>query len=80
MNKQPRTNDKGRSSSLGVGRGANKPFTVENKFVTKIIKEPWTWTDPLEKQPKRDGIWMSFGLWLENFFFLLLTNKVKSLQ
>jgi hypothetical protein len=25
MNKQPRTNDKGWSSSLGVGRGANNP-------------------------------------------------------
>jgi hypothetical protein len=25
LNKQPRTNNKGRSSSLGVGRGANNP-------------------------------------------------------
>jgi hypothetical protein len=25
LNKQPWTNDKGRSSSLGVGRGANSP-------------------------------------------------------
>jgi hypothetical protein len=25
LNKQPRTNDKGWSSSLGVGRGANNP-------------------------------------------------------
>jgi hypothetical protein len=25
LNKQPWTNDKGRSSSLGVGRGANNP-------------------------------------------------------
>jgi hypothetical protein len=29
LNKQPQTNDKGRSSMLEVGRGANNPHTVK---------------------------------------------------
>jgi hypothetical protein len=37
LNKQPRTNDKGTSSSLGVGRGTTEPFTVKNKFDTKKL-------------------------------------------
>jgi hypothetical protein len=62
LNKKPQTNDKGWSSSLGVGRGAN-PFTVKNKFVTKIMRELWTWTDSLDSQPKRRNMDMTFGLW-----------------
>jgi hypothetical protein len=53
LNKQPRTNDMGWSSSLAVGRGANTPSPQKNKFVTKVIKEPRTWTDSLDKRPKR---------------------------
>jgi hypothetical protein len=34
FNKQPQTKDKRWPSTLGVGRGANKPFTVKN-YVTK---------------------------------------------
>jgi hypothetical protein len=44
LNMQPRTNDKGWSFSLGVGREAI-PFIVKNKFVTKSIKEPRIWMD-----------------------------------
>jgi hypothetical protein len=35
LNKHPRTNDKGWSSSLGVGRGANNP---SQKKATKLRK------------------------------------------
>jgi hypothetical protein len=49
LNKQPRTNDKGWSSSLGVGRGANNSLTVKSKFVTKSYTKPRTWTDSLDE-------------------------------
>jgi hypothetical protein len=37
LNKQPRTSDKGWSSSLGVGHGANNPSPLKNKFVMTIF-------------------------------------------
>jgi hypothetical protein len=42
---------------LGVGRGAN------NKLVTKDHKKPRTWTDSLDKRPKRKKMDMRFGTW-----------------
>ena len=48
LNKQSRTADKGWSSSLGVGRGANNSYTIKKKYpVTKCLQEPRTWTDTL---------------------------------
>jgi hypothetical protein len=61
---QQRTDDNGWSSGLGVGRGACNPSTQKkNKFVTKVIKEPRTWTKSLDKRPKRWNSDMRFGLW-----------------
>jgi hypothetical protein len=53
LNKQSRTADKGWSSSLGVGRGANISSPQENNLVTKTFTKPRTWTDSLDKRPKR---------------------------
>jgi hypothetical protein len=36
-----------------LGVGLTKLLTVKNKLVTKILKKPRTWTDSLDKQPKR---------------------------
>jgi hypothetical protein len=41
LNKQPRTNYKGWPSSLGVGRGVNKHFTV-----TKLLRTIYTSLEP----------------------------------
>jgi hypothetical protein len=41
------TVDKGWSSSLGVGHGANNPSPYKIFIVTKCFKVPWTWTDSL---------------------------------
>jgi hypothetical protein len=38
-------------------------FTVKNKLVTKTSKEPQTWTDSLDKQPKGRNMDMRFGTW-----------------
>jgi hypothetical protein len=46
--KQSRTDDKGWSSSLGVG--LTTPHH-KNKLLRKIHKKPRTWTDFLDKQP-----------------------------
>jgi hypothetical protein len=61
-NKQSRTADKGWSSSLDVGRGANNASTSKNYHVTKHITKLRTWTDSLVhlKQRQRD---MRFGIW-----------------
>jgi hypothetical protein len=48
FNKQLWTNDKGWFSSFGVGVGLTT-FTIKNKFVMNIQKEPQTWTDSLDK-------------------------------
>jgi hypothetical protein len=42
---------------------AQQPFTVKNKFVTKNFMKPRTWTDSLDKRPKREKMDMRFGLW-----------------
>jgi hypothetical protein len=52
LNKQSRT-DKGWSSSLEVGCGANSSSPKKISFVTKDHKKPRTWTDSLDKRPKR---------------------------
>jgi mitochondrial fission protein ELM1 len=36
-------------------------ITVKNMLVTKILKKPQTWTDPLDKRPKRKKMDMIFG-------------------
>jgi hypothetical protein len=38
-------------------------LTVKNKFVTKCHKEPWTWTDSLEKRSNLKKMDMRFGTW-----------------
>jgi hypothetical protein len=63
LNKQLQTADKGWSSSLEVGRGANNSSPWKCIFVTKYLQtKPRTWTDTLvrPKQRKRD---MRFGTW-----------------
>jgi hypothetical protein len=57
-NKQPRTNDKGWSSSLGVRRDANNHSPQKKK---QICYEYWT--DSLDKRPKPRNMDMRFGLW-----------------
>ena len=48
LNKQSRTVDKGWTSGLGVGRGANNSYTVKKTYyVTKCLQEPRIWTDIL---------------------------------
>jgi hypothetical protein len=76
LNKQPLTNYKGWSSSLGVRRGAKKPFIVKNKFVTKSIKEPRTWTDSLDKRPKRRNMDIILRWILERWDGVMWTGLV----
>jgi hypothetical protein len=35
----------------------------KKKFVTKRFMKPRTWTDSLDKRPKRENMDMRFGLW-----------------
>jgi hypothetical protein len=49
LNKQPRTNDRARASSLGLGV-VLKNFYLKNNIVSKILKEPRIWTDSLDKK------------------------------
>jgi exonuclease III len=35
----------------------------KNKLVTKIMKDPQTWTDSLDKRPKLQNMDMRFGIW-----------------
>jgi hypothetical protein len=58
LNKQPRTNDSLGGSGVGL-----QPFTIKNKFVTKNEIEPRSWTNSLDKRPKRRNMDMRFGLW-----------------
>jgi hypothetical protein len=60
LNKQPRTNNKGWSSSLGVGLTT---LHHKNNLVTKNLTEPRTWTDSLDKRPKLRNMDMRFGTW-----------------
>jgi hypothetical protein len=32
-------------------------------IVMKVEKEPWTWTDSLDKRPRRWNMDMRFGMW-----------------
>jgi hypothetical protein len=47
---------------LGLGVGLTL-LTVKNKLVTKTFTKPRTWTDSLEKRPKRKKMDMRFGTW-----------------
>jgi hypothetical protein len=39
----------------------------KNKLVTKVLKKPRTWTDSLDKRPKRRKMDMGFGTWKGRF-------------
>jgi hypothetical protein len=60
LNKQPRTNDKEYSSSLGVG--LTTPHR-KNKLFTNNLHTPRTWTDSLDKGLKLCNMDMRFGTW-----------------
>jgi hypothetical protein len=83
MNKQPRTDNKGWSSSLGIGRGVN-PSPKKKNVVTKTSKEPRTWTDSLDKRPERRntdmdqdvGGWIILGWILERWTGVMWTGLV----
>jgi hypothetical protein len=53
LNKQLRTADMGWSFRWGLGVGLTLPH-LNNKLVTKDHKKPQTWTDSLDKLPKRE--------------------------
>jgi hypothetical protein len=54
LNKQSRTADKGRSSSLGVGRVANNSSPRKCIVVTKYLEtKPRTWSDTLVRSEQR---------------------------
>jgi hypothetical protein len=40
---------------LQLGGWANNCFIVKNKHVTNSLQEPWTWSESLDKRPKRQG-------------------------
>jgi hypothetical protein len=63
LNEQPQTSEKGWSSSLGVGRGANNLSPYNRKIVTKNQKEFQTRTDSLAKRPKQQTMDIRFGMW-----------------
>jgi hypothetical protein len=68
LNKQSRTAEKGWSSSLGVGRGANNSSPWKRIFVTKYSQtKPRAWTDTSvrPKQWKRDIILWTGLSWLK---------------
>jgi hypothetical protein len=50
-NMQLQTADKGWSSGLVVGRGADKSSPQKNHFVMKCYIGPRIWTDSLDKKP-----------------------------
>jgi hypothetical protein len=58
LNKQWRTADKGWSSSLRVGRGANNS-PLKNYNVTKQTEKPRIWTDSVVLPQQRKSV-MSF--------------------
>jgi hypothetical protein len=62
LNKESRTADKGWFSSLGFGVGLTTARR-KNKLFTKDHKKPRTWTDSLDKRPKRKKMNMIFGTW-----------------
>jgi hypothetical protein len=52
LNKLSRKADKGSPPAWGLGVGLTTPHR-KNKLVTKNHKKPRTWTDSLDKRPKR---------------------------
>jgi hypothetical protein len=60
LNKQQRTADRERSSSLGIGRGANNPAPYKILYLTNYLQVPWKWTHSVA-QPKRRKMYMRFG-------------------
>jgi hypothetical protein len=63
LNKQPRTNNKGWSSSLGLGLELTTLHLKKKKFVTRISVDPQTCTDSLDKRPKRRNMNVRIELW-----------------
>jgi hypothetical protein len=62
LNKQPWTNDKGWSSSLGDGMGITTPHNKKIAF-TKHLTEPRTRKDSLDIRPKLRNMDMRSGTW-----------------
>jgi hypothetical protein len=50
----------------------------KNKFVTNILKDPWTCTDSLFKRPKRRKMDMREGLW--NVRSLYMAGSLKTVS
>jgi hypothetical protein len=48
---------------LGGWAWGYKLLTVKNKLAIKILKKPWTWTDSLDKRPKRKKMDMRLCTW-----------------
>jgi hypothetical protein len=61
LSKQSRTDWKWWSSSLGLGVGLTTHR--KNKLVTKIRKKPRTWTNSLDKRPKRKKMDVTLDTW-----------------
>jgi hypothetical protein len=62
LNKQLRLARKGWTSWLGLGAELTTAHR-KNKLVTKDHKKPQTWTDSLDKRPKRNKMDMRFCTW-----------------
>jgi hypothetical protein len=62
LNKQSWTADRGGPPACGLGVGLTTPHR-KNKLVTKTLKKPRTWTDSLDKRPRRKKMDMRFGTW-----------------
>jgi hypothetical protein len=66
-NEQSRTTDKGWSSSLEFGLGANNPHRKETMCVKTCYAEPWAVTDSLERPKQQKWTWdLELGM-LENW-------------
>jgi hypothetical protein len=54
---------RGGSPAWGLGVGLTILRHKKNELVTKDHKKPQTWTDSLDKRPKRKKMDMRFGTW-----------------
>jgi hypothetical protein len=54
------TADKGRPTSLGIGRGLKTPCH-KNKLLTKCHDGPQTWVNSFNERPKHRNVDMGFG-------------------
>jgi hypothetical protein len=63
LNKQLRRADKGWFSILGLGVGVQIFHCKKEDFFTKILKEPRTWEDSLNKRPKLWNTDIRFWTW-----------------